>query len=134
MQVLHRYYGLEGTVCGCRHNGINSLMAVVILEIPESNARGLLEYVSRQVLRSRVLGGHRGVFSEMCETPSQATSTLAWLNQKPEGKCSGLIGSESIHLFKSYISQDMGEGSAKEVRVRKYDHQLGAFSRVLEAI
>lgn len=36
---------------------------------------------------------------EMCGTHSQATSTLTWFNQT-KGRCSGLIGSESIRMSK----------------------------------
>jgi len=42
-------------------------------------------------------------FCEMYGTHSQAFSTLARLNRKPEGKRSGLIGSESVRLSKPRI-------------------------------
>lgn len=49
-------------------------------------------------------GGLSGcTFREMYGTHSQAFSTLVRLNRKPEGKRSGLIGSESIRLSKPRI-------------------------------
>jgi len=49
-------------------------------------------------------GGLSGyTFCRMYGTHSQAISTVARLNRKPEGKRSGLIGTENIHLSKPRI-------------------------------
>ena len=62
------------------------------------------------------------VLFEMCETHSQAMSTLAWLNQMPAGKCSGLIGSESVRLPKPPIPQDTVKLQSKSYQpdIQKY--------------